>query len=134
MCFLRNTQALKHIPRYITLLRCHGVYYSPTLWSMVSKPNLGTPTAVCSSFTSPRMWTLHHTMLNGMASEMQYWAAQTKKKMLLAYRVRGNITLEFNQLQTGSLKHRTLVLKNAANYLCPEFLLTSCRDQYVADL
>lgn len=117
----------------ITLLRCHGVYYSLALWTVVSKPDLGTPTDVCSSFTSPRMWTLHHTVLNGMADEIQHWAAQTKK-MLLAYRVRGNIALQFNQLQTGSLKHRTLVLKNASNYPCPEFLLTSRRDQYVADL
>lgn len=64
--------------------------------------------------------------------------------MLQAYRVRGNITVQFNQLQNASLKCRTLdslVLKNlnkffnnAANSLCPEFLLASQRDQYVADL
>lgn len=76
-----------------------------------------------------------------MAWLLKYNTELLRQNMLQAYRVRGNITLQFNQLQTGSLKHRTLVLKNlnklmynAASSLCLEFLLASQRDQYVADL
>lgn len=70
-----------------------------------------------------------------MARLLKHNTELLRQKMLQAYRVRGNTTLQFNQLQTGSLKHRALILKNlnklmynAANFLWPEFLLASQRD------